>query len=383
MSIPTLEKEESRLISAVDNARKIRDTLKLKLEHARVSREVEIEQQSNRFTIIDPPLVPTTRYKPVRKMYLIAGVAGGIVLAFAAVFVLEFVDPRIIRLGELQRKFAAPILGRVTRAHRARLIDKVGRRGLARIIDLIQSTFLAKRLVLPDGFPPNLLLTPDWIRRHAESESQGHRGYPALVAEIRTIGVNARLAFDDKPGLVLAVASAKPQEGKTTIAANLAVTLAADLEQSVLLIDGNPENPTITQALATPDAPGFGNVLAGTSSVADCATDSATSDLHILPIGHCQDLGGTLLRTDRVDALIEEARRDYAFVVVEIQSLVGSSAATVLANACDGVIMVTKAYDTKKASITAALKEIDDQHLVGFVANHTEHWLPDWLYRLV
>ena len=95
LDVPELEKEQTRMQSELKLTHELYDTLRVKLEQARVTCEVEIAQQANRFTIIDPPVVPLTRHKPIRKLFIIGGVVGGVCLGLFLAFLLEFTDSRL------------------------------------------------------------------------------------------------------------------------------------------------------------------------------------------------------------------------------------------------------------------------------------------------
>jgi len=111
--IPESEMVLNTLMREAEINRELFNTLKVKSAQARITREVEIESQKNRFQILDPAMVPLRHHKPNEKLIIIAGLIGGFFLGFCLIFVFEYLDPSIVREEEVNHVFGDRVLARV------------------------------------------------------------------------------------------------------------------------------------------------------------------------------------------------------------------------------------------------------------------------------
>ena len=117
-TIPANEMALNALEREVHINKELFDSLRLKVEQARISQQVELQSQANRFQILDPARVPFKHSKPNSKMILIAGLMGGIALGFGLVFLFEFLDPAILREEEIEHVFGDRVLAKIPKLHR-------------------------------------------------------------------------------------------------------------------------------------------------------------------------------------------------------------------------------------------------------------------------
>ena len=405
LSVPQLERDQRRMEGEVKLTREISDNLRMKLEQARVSREVEIEQQANRFTIIDPPMVPLARYKPIRKNFIVAGVAGGVCLGFMIVFILEFADPRLVRSGDLTRRLGLSLLGALPKLYREKAplilpawLQKPWSRVLAvterprwiwsrRAAQLVNTglgvVFRARRFELPWTVSPGFLVSVERMRQASVSVDPREVALDDFIERVRRIGINTRDAFEAPAPLVLMVASATPGEGKTLMTANLGAVLASDYRQPVLLVDANLHKPDLSALFQADAAPGLGEVLDGRAELDRSIMATATPSLSILPAGKTTEYGEVLFNSAAFDRLLDQVRERFAIVLIEAPNLMAHSDGLVIAPQTDGVILVSRLYATKLKVVEAAIRQLPNDKIVGLVVNYTEYWIPEWLYRWV
>jgi len=405
LSVPQLEREQRRMEGEVKLTREISDNLRMKLEQARVSREVEIEQQANRFTIIDPPLVPLARYKPIRKNFVVAGLAGGICLGFMVVFMLEFADPRIVRSGDLTRRLGLPLIGALPKLYRGKKpltlpgwLQKRWDRVLAmsghprwrwsqRVGSLVNVglgvAFRARRFELPWTVSPDFLVNVERMRLVGLSLDPCEVALDDFIERLRTIAMASRSAFDPPTSLVLMVSSARPGEGKTFMTANLGMVLASDFKQPVLLVDGNLHKSDLSALFKADTAPGLGDVVDGRAELERSIMATATPNLSLLPAGKVTEYGEVLFNSAAFGRLLDQVRERYAIVLIDAPDLMVHSDGAVIAPQADGVLLVSRLYATKMKVVEAAVRKLPHEKLVGVVVNYTEYWLPEWLYRWV
>jgi polysaccharide chain length determinant protein (PEP-CTERM system associated) len=381
-SIPGLEQTLARLEGEVKITREIYDMLKVKLEHARVSREVELEQQINRFTIIEPPLVPLARYKPIRRNYAMAGLAGGFIIGLMLIFVLEFVDSTIIRQGELPRKFGINVLGVIPKLyHPAHIGDFSKLLLFVSPFSWVRSFLGAKRFLLPEDFPQNLVLNEERMEDHKKYFFEGVRPVFELVEKVRGIGINARNLFDRQEKLIWSVISSRPKEGKTILAANLGILMAKDLRKPVLLIDGNLRNPYLSAVFSNSEPPGLSEVIRGEIPLREGIRSTGTPFLKLLPAGRSIDDPAELFESAQFKKTLEAVRQQFSFTLLELPDLATYTDASVVSPLTDGILVVAKLYSTRKKVLAAALERLEREKIIGFAVNNAEYWIPSWLYR--
>lgn len=169
------------------------------------------------------------------------------------------------------------------------------------------------------------------------------------------------------------VASAAPSEGKTTVAAGLALALAQQLENGdrVLLIDSDLRRPTVHNVFRLPNRAGLSSVLEGNCKLAETIVPSgAAANLLVLPAGPLPSRTSELLTT-HMAKLIEQVRPEFRYVVVDSPPLLVCADTTILSTLVDAVVVVTKAGETPRDIVAAALRQLRRvrANVIGVVLN--------------
>jgi len=112
-SIPEQEQELTRLTRDYDVNASIYKTLLNKLEEARISRELEINERGASFQVIDPAQLPLIPSKPNRPLLILIGIALGLVAGFAAIYILHYLDTSFVDLSDARNYFKYPLLANV------------------------------------------------------------------------------------------------------------------------------------------------------------------------------------------------------------------------------------------------------------------------------
>ncbi|MFZ4395566.1 MAG: exopolysaccharide transport family protein [Kiritimatiellia bacterium] len=411
---PELVQEEQRLEDASKLTRAIYDSLSMKLEEARVTSAVEVEQQASRFSIVEPARVPLNHYKPLRLRFALAGILGGMLLGLMLVFLLEFTDPLLIRPGELVRSTGLPLLGALPKLHRgsrkpgwyipagvqmryaktcARLqsssrlwIARLGERlpeACALVDRLLHWAFGAKRFELSGAVSRDFLLTATRLQQAGQSRDPNELALDDFSERVRHIGIAIRTSFRTPEHLVCMVASTKRGEGKTLLTANLGVVLASDLKEPMLLVDTCLGSAELSAMFQRADAPGLGDILDGRATLDGVLTETGTPNLWLLPAGRTQEYAEGIFNGDSFPQILERLRERFSVVLIETPDLGTHSNGLLIAPHTDGVLILSRLYDTRKKAIEAALQRLPREKIVGLVTNFSEYWIPDWLYRWV
>ncbi len=138
----------------------------------------------------------------------------------------------------------------------------------------------------------------------------------AAVEQFRSLRSHIFQARYEAPLKTILVASGMPSEGKSFVAANLAISLARNSIHNILLIDGDLRRPTLHSLLGAPDSPGLSNYLQGTANLTDIlqrdsspqragnGSAGSISNLTFIPSGKSSDHSSELVANGRMEELI-------------------------------------------------------------------------------
>jgi succinoglycan biosynthesis transport protein ExoP len=205
---------------------------------------------------------------------------------------------------------------------------------------------------------------------------------PALGEAFRGLRTSVMLSSANQPPRTLLVSSPRPSEGKTTVSVNLAISLA-QLNQRVLLIDGDMRRPSIRKALGIANGMGLVSYLTGQKDWREAVVPSGVENLDALVCGPVPPNPAELLSSDRMRAMLEEARGEYQFVVVDSPPLLNVSDSRILATLVEGVILVVKGGTTPRELAQRAQSYAEDvgANLIGVVLNNLDVRAGDDYYR--
>jgi capsular exopolysaccharide synthesis family protein len=176
------------------------------------------------------------------------------------------------------------------------------------------------------------------------------------------------------------VSSGLPQEGKSFIAVNLAISFARHKAGRVLLIDGDMRRATLHKLLGCPQGPGLTEYLSGDASIAkimqrpgpgddDHPLPHGLASLTFIPAGTEHDKAADLSGNRRFERLIVSAAPHFDWIVVDSSPVNLVSDGVNLARACDAVLLVARGGVTKYESAQRALGELKASKVLGFVLN--------------
>lgn len=165
-----------------------------------------------------------------------------------------------------------------------------------------------------------------------------------------------------RDGNLIMVTSALPGEGKTFTAANLAMSIAMELDNTVMLVDADVARPTLLNKLGLPPARGLLDVLVDESiDFAQVLLRTNVEKLTILPSGTQHPRATELLASDAMVRLLEEMASRYPdrIIIFDSPPLLVTTEARTLASHMGQVVLVVKAESTSHADVKYALSTID------------------------
>ncbi len=174
-----------------------------------------------------------------------------------------------------------------------------------------------------------------------------------LLAEVQARGPGTA-----RNANMILIGSAMPGEGKTFCAINLALSIAAERDLTVLLVDADVSKPEIVSRLGLQGGPGLIDVVADRSlDVGDCMIRTNIPNLTVLPAGRPHSLSTELFASERMDDIMQEIARRYTDRVILFDSppALVTSAASVLASHVGQVVFVVAAEMTREGELKEGL----------------------------
>lgn len=270
--------------------------------------EVQILENQNvgNARVISYASTPLYPVGPSKKIFLAVGIIGGGMLYIVTAFLLELVDPSLKTIKEIRELFKYTGVG---------IIPYVKAPGFS----FIKRRKEERIPILPVKDNPQSLISESY----------------------RMLQANLRFLRPDKPLKVIAVTSSVSQEGKSTVSANLAVTMA-QLGCRVLLIDADLRHPMQHHVWGLTNSAGLSDVIVRKTEV-DMAVIEVMDNLEILPSGAIPPNPLTLIESQRMDSLIKEFEREYDLIIIDTPPLVIMADAVILGKLVDGILLVARA----------------------------------------
>lgn len=336
-NLPRLEQAFKSLVREENIAQETYKVLVAKLQEARVqeAKVLADNEAATQSQILETAKVPTGPVASNKLINLaIGGMLGGL-LAVALAFFLELIDSSIKTTKEAREKLGYAVLGTIPALEGG---------------STYQQAYLEPSATIPVRDTPRSLVSEAY----------------------RKLQVNLQFLESDRPLQLIVVTSAVPKEGKSTISANLAMTMA-QRGYRVLLIDGDLRCPAQHQIWRLPNTVGFSNLIAGETNFS-AAVHRVAENLDLLTSGPLSANPSNLLNSNRLSLLVEEASSVYDCVILDTAPLAVAADALVLGKLADGMLMVVQPGVVKSMNATAAKESLEqsNQRVLGMVINGVE-----------
>ncbi len=322
-------------------------------------KETAISQglRSSNIRVVDPAMIPSTPARPAKTrnvaLAFLVGLVGGIGLALMR----EYLDNTVKTPDDVETLSRLP--------------------SLAVVPEFAGSNGSGKRHGLLQG------LSSNGHDKRIELVAQ-HLPKSQMAEAFRALRTSILLSQADHPPQVILVTSALPREGKTTAAANLAVTLA-QLGDKTALLDADLRKPGIGRLLnlAGGKYAGLSSYLAGVSSL-DLVTvpHPAIPNLVAIPTGPLPPNPADLLSSQKLVEAIAELRTKFKFIVIDSPPIMAATDAVILSVQADGVLLVVRSGETPKEAFTRTRDLLNSVkcRILGVVLNAVDSGAPDYYY---
>jgi polysaccharide biosynthesis transport protein len=314
---------------------------------------VSTSLKATNIRVVDPAYPPKKPDRPRIPLNLSLGLLLGISLGIGAAFLQEHLDNTFKSAEDIKRFLQLSALASVPA-----VASSNNHRGVLALYD--------RARLMADDKNGNKVV-PIWNR------IEGNGQNAALAEAFHELRTSVLLSTAKRPPSSLLVTSAQGGEGKTTVAANLAVSLA-QLGERVLLIDADLRRPNLHNFFGLPNSAGLVNFLTGDPDWRSLVIHPAPIGLGVLFSGPIPPNPADLLSSDYMPALIREASKEYKFVVVDSPPLLNLADSRILATLVDGVILVVGGGITPRDLVHRAYVSALDagSHVLGAAINFAD-----------
>ncbi len=333
MAMPGLERQQSQLERDLAIAKQTYETLLARFQ------ELQVAESQNIGTVrlVSPAVIPDQPIPSSKTMVLAAGMVLGGLIGIASAFTLDLLDGTIKTAKQAKNIWAYPILGTIPSFSKAE----------------------KKQLYSPKK---------DWIPRIVARDfslSPIGEAYQILQANL------SFLDFEDS-SRTLVISSSQRQEGRSTIAANLAFNLA-QAGHETLLVDADFRAPIQHEIWNIDNKRGLKDVIANVEEF-DCASQLVFPRLTVLTTGNYLNNPMTLLGSKGMALVLSQIKNRFNYVIFDAPPLLGTADASLLAKLLGNLIIVTRIGATE-ASNAKQVNEIIAQaeiKVLGLVINDSK-----------
>ena len=202
-----------------------------------------------------------------------------------------------------------------------------------------------------------------------------------ISEQYRTIRTNIEYSSVEGEIHSIVVTSAGPEEGKSTTVANLAVVFAQQ-GKKVLLIDADLRKPTIQYTFQVDNKYGLTNILMKQRTLAESIQHTDDDQLYILTCGPIPPNPAEILGSKTMEELLKEANEKFDIVLFDAPPVLAVTDAQILANKCDGTILVVASEKTENEQAIKAKELLESARgkLLGVVLNNKKQRNSDYYY---
>lgn len=290
---------------------------------------------STTIRVLEQPTVSSTPVSPKPTKNLLVGLGIGLVVGIFALFIVEALDNRLRTSEALERLTKLPVLA-----------------------------------TIPEEYGGEALVTTTKPRS-------------SRAEAIRQLRTNLQFATVDRTLRSVVVTSSVPDEGKTSIAADLAITFAA-IGKRVILVDADLRKPSVARIMGVDGAVGLTSILIGEVQLREALIPwGREGNLRILPAGARPANPSELLASARMGEVFGQLTDAADVVVFDTPPLLPVTDGAVLGARSDGVLLVARLNATARSRLVTAVGQVHNMELpvLGVVANFAQR-SPDYRYYI-
>jgi capsular exopolysaccharide synthesis family protein len=256
--------------------------------------------------IIDKAEVPVLPVSPIMIQNMAIGFILAFMLAVLFIILLAYMNNKILVQEDITNYIGAPVIGAIPKQAKAKNAD--------------------------NNQPKEIITNEDPKSQYVEA--------------YRTLRTNVQFLSANKESKCFVITSTMANEGKSTIATNLAYVMA-QTNKRVLLIDGDLRKPMLAKIFKLPEDCGLTNVLVADLELEKAVCEIEDSGFSVMPAGPIPPNPSELLLSEKMEGLIQSFRNDYELILIDTPPLGLVTDSADLAAIADGVIIVCSSGETK------------------------------------
>ena len=337
----------------VETNKQLYEGLLQRLKEAGVSASLK----ASNIRVVDSAEPPAKPAKPRIPLNLALAALLGLGLGISTAFLQERLDDTLKGADDVERLFGLSALALIPSVRP--MID--GPAGVRKLLDR----------TLPPKNGHNGTASDPAARWHRIDIDGGDKPQAALVEAFRSLRASVLLSTADRPPGSLLITSTQPGEGKTTVATNLAISLA-QLGQRVLLVDADLRFPSLQRLFCVRESLGLVSHLTGQQDWRSAVCASRSPGLDLLLCGPVPPNPAELLSSKTMGAFLHAAKSEYSFVILDSSPLLSLADSRILAALVDGVLFVVKSGATPRDQVLQSQSSIRSAgaNLIGVVLNN-------------
>jgi len=360
---------------------KTNSLMEKKLEYDRLKRKVELytnmtsllEQKNQEalirkaekpeeVTIVKPALTPTSPINPPKTATTGAmGVVIGLVLGLVAAFIVETFDTSLGAIEDVEETLGSQVLGVVPHADAKELIETLEK-------------------TLPQGKESSSVMQTAYLVSHSFPKSM-------ISESFRALRTNIQFRDAESQTRAIALTSASPQEGKTMVSVNLAITMA-QAGMKTLLVGSDMRKPMLARAFGVEITPGLTDILLGNyawrdtvKTITDLIMGKMSLDevmmtpgldnLHLITAGSIPPNPAVLIESKRLIEFVDEAKEEYDLILFDSPPILSTADAAILGSKMDGVLLVYRVGSVSRGLLKRATTQLEQAkcNFMGVVLN--------------
>jgi capsular exopolysaccharide synthesis family protein len=196
---------------------------------------------------------------------------------------------------------------------------------------------------------------------------------PKSLAAEQYRSLRTRLALAEGAAALRTVLITSPQkgEGKSVTAANLALTMAQELQRRVVIVEADLRKPSLQHLFGLPPGVGLADYLSGAAELKDAMRFLPEHNHTVIPAGSTPMNPAELLGSTAMRRMLDHLRTRFDRVILDTPPVLPLADVAILAPLVDGALMVVRAGVTPKPAIENALRSFDSSRLLGVVLNES------------
>lgn len=341
----------------VETNKELYEGLLQRLKEAGVSASLK----ASNIRVVDSAEPPAKPAKPKIPLNLAVAALLGLGLGISTAFLQERLDDTLKGADDVERLFGLSALALIPSVHSL----NGGRPSVRKLLD--------RTLPLNFGHNGHNGTASDPAARwhRIDQVDRGEKPQASLVEAFRSLRASVLLSTADHPPGSLLITSTQPGEGKTTVATNLAISLA-QLGQRVLLVDADLRFPSLQRLFSAHESLGLVSYLTGQQDWRTAVCPSGSPGLDLLLCGPVPPNPAELLSSKSMGAFINAAKSEYGFVILDSSPLLALADSRILAALVDGVLLVVKSGATPREQVVQSQSSIRGAgaNLIGVALNN-------------